>query len=142
MIKSPFFIMFNKRRNRHNYIIVENEDVALEAIQFLKERKLGRATFYPLNIIKGKNVNSDVYNSIQGIKGFIGVLSDLVSYDNKYSNVIQNLLGSVLVVDTTRTLNVVARLIDYRYKIVSLDGEVSHIGGSITGGTSRKNSME
>ena len=71
-----------------NYIIVENEDVALEAIQFLKERKLGRATFYPLNIIKGKNVNSDVYNSIQGIKGFIGVLSDLVSYDNKYSNVI------------------------------------------------------
>ncbi len=124
-----------------NYIIVENEDVALEAIQFLKERKLGRATFYPLNIIKGKNVNSDVYNSIQGIKGFIGVLSDLVSYDNKYSNVIQNLLGSVLVVDTTRTLNVVARLIDYRYKIVSLDGEVSHIGGSITGGTSRKNSM-
>ena len=121
---------------------MENEDVALEAIQFLKERKLGRATFYPLNIIKGKNVNSDVYNSIQGIKGFIGVLSDLVSYDNKYSNVIQNLLGSVLVVDTTRTLNVVARLIDYRYKIVSLDGEVSHIGGSITGGTSRKNSME
>ncbi len=124
-----------------NFLVVENEEAALNAIDFLKERKLGRATFYPLNVIKGKYVNSEVIDNIKNINGYIGVLSDLINYDAKYKNIMENVLGGVLVVDNERTLNVIGKLINYKYKIVSLDGEIQHVGGSITGGTSKKNTM-
>lgn len=124
-----------------NYLVVDNEDYAISAIDYLKERKLGRATFYPLNIIKPKYINKEVIDNIRNIKGFIGVFSDLVEYDYQYKNVIDKELGQVIVVDNARTLNVCGKLIDYKYKIVSLDGEVQYAGGSIAGGTSKKNSM-
>ena len=124
-----------------NYLVVDNEDYAISAIDYLKEQKLGRATFYPLNIIKPKYINKEVIDNIRNIKGFIGVFSDLVEYDYQYKNVIDKELGQVIVVDNARTLNVCGKLIDYKYKIVSLDGEVQYAGGSIAGGTSKKNSM-
>lgn len=124
-----------------NYIVVEDENAAMTAIDFLKERKLGRATFYPLNVIKSRFVNNDVINDIKSIKGYIGILSDLINYDIKYKNIIENQLGQVIVVDNVKTLNTIGKLIDYKYRIVSLDGEILHVGGSITGGTSKKNSM-
>ena len=124
-----------------NFLVVENEESALNAIDFLKERKLGRATFYPLNVIKGKYVNSEIVDNIKNINGYIGVLSDLVGFDPKYRNIIENVLGNVLVVDNERTLSVVGKLINYKCKVVSLDGEIQHVGGSITGGTSKKNTM-
>lgn len=124
-----------------NYIVVENENSAMEAISFLKERKLGRATFYPLNVIKPRYVNEDVLCSVKSINGYIGILSELLEYDKKYENIIKNQLGQVIVVDNAKTLNTIGKLIDYKYRIVSLDGEILHVGGSITGGTSKKNSM-
>lgn len=124
-----------------NYLVVDDDNVALSAIDFLKERKLGRATFYPLNVIKSKYVSSDIINDIKNINGYIGVLSDLVRYDKKYKNIVENRLGQVIVVDNERTLNIIGKLINYKYVVVSLDGEVLHVGGSITGGTSKKNSM-
>ena len=124
-----------------NYLVVDDDNSALSAIDFLKERKLGRATFYPLNVIKSRYVSSDIINDIKNINGYIGVLSDLVSFDNKYRNIMENQLGQVLVVDNERTLNVIGKLINYKYKVVSLDGEILHVGGSITGGTSKKNTM-
>lgn len=124
-----------------NYLVVDNEDYAISAIDYLKEQKLGRATFYPLNIIKPKYINKEVIDNIRNIKGFIGVFSDLVEYDYQYKNVIDKELGQVIVVDNARTLNACGKLIDYKYKIVSLDGEVQYAGGSIAGGTSKKNSM-
>lgn len=124
-----------------NYLVVDNEDYAISAIDYLKEQKLGRATFYPLKIIKPKYINKEVIDNIRNIKGFIGVFSDLVEYDYQYKNVIDKELGQVIVVDNARTLNVCGKLIDYKYKIVSLDGEVQYAGGSIAGGTSKKNSM-
>lgn len=124
-----------------NYLVVDDDNVALSAIDFLKERKLGRATFYPLNVIKSKYVSSDIINDIKNINGFIGVLSDLVGYDKKYKNIVENRLGQVIVVDNERTLNIIGKLINYKYVVVSLDGEILHVGGSITGGTSKKNSM-
>ena len=124
-----------------NYLVVDDDNVALSAIDFLKERKLGRATFYPLNIIKSKYVSSDIINDIKNINGYIGVLSDLVRYDKKYKNIVENRLGQVIVVDNERTLNIIGKLINYKYVVVSLDGEILHVGGSITGGTSKKNSM-
>lgn len=124
-----------------NYLVVDDDNVALSAIDFLKERKLGRATFYPLNVIKSKYVSSDIINDIRSINGYIGVLSDLVRYDKKYKNIVENRLGQVIVVDNERTLNIIGKLINYKYVVVSLDGEILHVGGSITGGTSKKNSM-
>ena len=124
-----------------NYLVVDDDNVALSAIDFLKERKLGRATFYPLNVIKSKYVSSDIINDIKNINGYIGVLSDLVRYDKKYKNIVENRLGQVIVVDNERTLNIIGKLINYKNVVVSLDGEILHVGGSITGGTSKKNSM-
>lgn len=124
-----------------NYLVVDNDESAMKAIEFLKDRKLGRATFYPLNVIKGRYVASDIINSIKNINGYIGILSNLVDYDLTYKNIIENLLGQVIVVDNGKTLNTIGKLIDYKYRIVSLDGEILHVGGSITGGTSKKNSM-
>ena len=124
-----------------NFIVVENEDAALKAIEFLKERKLGRATFYPLNVIKGKYVNNEVIDSIKNINGYIGILSDLVEFDSKYKDICENVLGQVIVVENSRVLSIIGKLINYKYKVVSLDGEILHVGGSITGGTSKKNTM-
>lgn len=124
-----------------NYLVVDDDNSALSAIDFLKERKLGRATFYPLNVIKSRYASSEIINDIKNINGYIGILSDLISYDSKYKNVIENQLGQVIVVDNERTLNIIGKLINYKYKVVSLDGEILHVGGSITGGTSKKNTM-
>ena len=124
-----------------NFLVVDDENAALNAIDFLKERKLGRATFFPLNVIKEKYVNNEVIDNIKNINGYIGVLSDLIDFDPKYRNIVENQLGQVVVVDNERTLNIIGKLINYKYKVVSLDGEILHVGGSITGGTSKKNTM-
>ena len=124
-----------------NFLVVDDENAALNAIDFLKDRKLGRATFFPLNVIKGKYVNNEVIDDIKNINGYIGVLSDLIDFDPKYRNIVENQLGQVIVVDNERTLNIIGKLINYKYKVVSLDGEILHVGGSITGGTSKKNTM-
>ena len=124
-----------------NFLVVDDENAALNAIDFLKDRKLGRATFFPLNVIKGKYVNNEVIDDIKNINGYIGVLSDLIDFDPKYRNIVENQLGQVVVVDNERTLNIIGKLINYKYKVVSLDGGILHVGGSITGGTSKKNTM-
>ena len=127
--------------NASNYIVVDDDNAALEAINFLKERRLGRATFFPLNIIKSRYINDNIIDNIKNIRGFIGIMSDLVSFDELYRPIIENQLGNVIVVENASTLSVIGKLINYKYRIVSLDGEIQHAGGSITGGTSKKNSM-
>lgn len=127
--------------NASNFIVVDDDSVAINAINFLKDKKLGRATFFPLNIIKSRNISQNILDDIKKIKGYIGVFSELVSFDEKYRNIIENQLGQVIVVENANTLNVIGKLIDYKYRIVSLDGEIQNAGGSITGGTSKKNSM-
>lgn len=118
-----------------NFIVVENEKAAQEAIIFLKENKLGRATFFPLNVIKEKMVPETALKIVSSIEGFIGIASDLVSYEEKFQNIIKNQLGNVLVVSTIDVLNAVGKALEYKYRIVSLDGEIMHAGGSLTGGT-------
>ena len=127
--------------NAANYIVVDDDTAAINAIEFLKERKLGRATFFPLSIIKSRYVNKEVIDDIKNIHGYIGILSDMLTFDEKYRSIIENQLGQVIVVENANTLNVIGKLINYKYRIVSLDGEIQHAGGSITGGTSKKNSM-
>ena len=116
------------------YVVVDNEDSAKKAINYLKENNLGRVTFFPLNIIKSKYVDDETLNTLKGSNGFIGLAKDLVKYDKKYENIISNQLGNVLVVDNIDNANVISKKINYRYKIVTIDGELLHVGGSITGG--------
>jgi chromosome segregation protein len=120
-----------------NFIVVDSDKVAKECIAYLKENKLGRATFFPLNIIKEKFILKDVLEKLENTAGFIGIASNLVSYEEKFSNIIKNQLGNVVVVDNIDTMNKVGKLLDYKYRIVTLDGEIMHTGGSLTGGTSK-----
>lgn len=115
-------------------IIVDNELVAKNAINYLKNNNLGRATFFPLNLIKSKFVDNDTMNLIKQEPGFIGIASSLIKVAEKFENIIKNQLGNVLVVDNIDHANHIAKLINHHYKIVTLDGELLHVGGSVTGG--------
>ncbi len=121
-----------------SYIIVESEASAKEAIMYLKNGNLGRATFFPINIIKPKSVEEEALHLLKTLPGYIGLGSELVKCDPKYRGIIQNQLGNVIVVDTLDSANTISKKLNYRYKIVTLDGELLHIGGSLTGGNSGK----
>jgi len=121
-----------------SYLVVDTPGIAKELIYYLKNNNLGRATFYPISVITGRNVTSDVMEIIEGEDGYIDVASNLVSYDNKYSNIISNVLGNVIVVDSIDTANIISNKINKKYKIVTLDGQVVNVGGSLTGGTTQK----
>ena len=124
-----------------SFLVVDNEQSTKECIAFLKDNHLGRATFFPLNIIKPREVSSLDLAKVKDIHGLIDIASNLVKYDKLYENIIKNQLGNVLVVNNIDTLNKVGKILDYRYKIVSLDGEVLYVGGSITGGSNKNNSL-
>lgn len=122
-----------------NFIITENEDSSKKAINFLKDEHLGRATFFPLSVIKSRYVDHDTLNILKNDKGFIAVLSDLVEYDNKYKNIIENQLGIVVVAQDIDVAVLLSKKIHYRYKIVTLNGDVVNVGGSMTGGSLSNN---
>ena len=120
-----------------NVIVVDDEKAAKEAINYLKDNRLGRATFFPMSIIKPRNVMFEDLSKIKDIDGYIGTADSLVKYDDKYKGIVLNQLGNVIVVEDIDALNKIGKLIQYKYKIVSLEGEVSFAGGAITGGTSK-----
>lgn len=122
-----------------NFLVVDNEKATRECIDFLKTNHLGRATFFPLNIIKGRNIPDKDLDLIKNEKGFINIASDLVKCDKEYTDIIKNQLGNVIVVDTLDTINRIGKILDYKYRIVSLDGEILYSGGSVTGGSIKPN---
>ena len=117
-----------------NNVIVDNEIHAKEAINYLKNNNIGRVTFFPLNIIKEKTIDNEVMSIINKYSDKMFIASNLVKYDNKYTNIIKNQLGNVIVVDNVDTAINLSKMINYRYRIVTLDGELFHVGGSLTGG--------
>lgn len=117
-----------------NNIITDNEIRAKEAINYLKKNNLGRVTFFPLNIIKEKNIDNEVLAIIKQNKDTMFIASDLVRYDLKYTNIIKNQLGNVIVVKDVDIALKLSKMINYRYRIVTIDGELFHVGGSLTGG--------
>lgn len=121
-----------------SYLVVDTPDVAKELIYYLKNNNLGRATFYPLSVITSRYIDYDTLSILKSEKGFIDVASNLVSYDNKYSNIIGNVLGNVIIVDTIDNANIISATINKKYKIVTIDGSVVNVGGSLTGGTPSK----
>jgi len=121
-----------------SYLVVDTPNTAKELIYYLKNNNLGRATFYPLSVITGRSITSDVMDILKNEDGYIDVASNLVSYDSIYSNVISNVLGNVIVVDSIESANIISNKINKRYKIVTLDGQVVNVGGSLTGGAAQK----
>ena len=119
-----------------NNIIVDDEKSAKEAISYLKT--IGRATFFPLNVIKPKYIDNETLNKVKGNSGYIDVASNLVKYDSKYSNIILNQLGNIIVTKDIDSATHISRLINNRYRVVTLDGEIIHVGGSMTGGKQNK----
>ncbi len=120
-----------------NVIITDNDINAREAIYYLKQNNLGRATFYPLNIIKPKRVDDATMKKLEVVPCFIGIASDLVKYNPIYKNIIMNTLGTTVVVDNLANASNVGKLINHYYKIVTLDGDVINAGGSMTGGNGK-----
>ena len=126
--------------NASNYLVVDDTKTASRMVKYLKDNHLGRATFYPLDVIKGRYIDNDTLNRITLMDGYINTLDKLVTYNDKYSNVIANQLGNVILCDNIDNANKISKAINNRYKIVSLDGQVVNVGGSITGGDKIKTS--
>ena len=121
-----------------NYVVTESDISAKEAIDYLKTNNKGRVTFFPLNLIKPKYIDETSLNEVKNIKGFIGVASDLVTYDKEYVGIIKNQLGNSIVVDNIDNALIISKKINSKYRIASLDGEIVHVGGSLTGGSLNK----
>ena len=120
------------------HVIVDSEKDGRQAIQYLKQRGLGRATFLPLNVIKPRQIASDIKDIARNTDGFINIASDAVKVSSKYQSIVENLLGNTIIVDDLKHANDLARAIRYRTRIVTLEGDVVNPGGSMTGGGARK----
>lgn len=117
------------------FIVVDDEISAKNAINYLKENKLGRATFFPINVIKPRGIDLDTIDVLNNENGYLSIMADIVQYDKKYYNIVSNQLGNVILVDNIDTANKISRKIGQRYKIVTLDGDVVHVGGTMSGGS-------
>lgn len=116
-------------------IVTGNEEDAKRAIRTLKENKGGRATFLPIATIKPRYLNE---NGIDSCFGFIGVASDLCDCKDEYKGILQNLLGKIVIAEDLNSAVSIANKYSYRFKVVTLDGQVVNAGGSLTGGSLNK----
>ena len=124
-----------------SHIVCDNEEDAKEAVRYLKNNNLGRATFLPISVIKPRSIDSESYETIKFMNGFVDIASNLVKYDTKYRNIVLSLLGTIIVVDNIDNANLISKKLKNRYKVVTITGEVVNIGGSITGGSLKKSSI-
>ena len=124
-----------------SHIVCDNEEDAKEAVRYLKNNNLGRATFLPISVIKPRSIDSESYETIKFMNGFVDIASNLVKYDTKYRNIVLSLLGTIVVVDNIDNANLISKKLKNRYKVVTITGEVVNIGGSITGGSLKKSSI-
>ncbi len=120
------------------HIVMENEDVSRRAIAFLKQRQLGRATFLPLDVIRPRRIGDNDKRLAEGAEGFVGIGAELVEYDERYASIVGSLIGSVVIAETLEQANRIAAKLGYRYRIVTLEGDVVNAGGSMTGGSQFK----
>ncbi|MGM1019966.1 MAG: chromosome segregation protein SMC [Bacillota bacterium] len=120
------------------HIVMENESVSRQAISFLKQRQLGRATFLPMDVIRPRQIGAGERQIAEGAEGFVGIGADLVQYDERYAGIVGSLLGNVVISRTLEDANRIAARCQYRYRVVTLEGDVVNAGGSMTGGSQFK----
>jgi len=116
-------------------IIVENEDIAKRCIRFLKEQKGGRATFLPITSVKGYELREQ---GLENCEGFVANASRIVTYDQKFSGIINSLLGRIVIAEDIDSATNIAKKYGYKFRIVTLDGQVINAGGSFTGGSAQR----
>ncbi|PNZ89499.1 chromosome segregation protein SMC [Staphylococcus pettenkoferi] len=120
------------------HVIVETEQAGRQAIQYLKQHSLGRATFLPLNVIKPRQLSAEIQSIAERAEGFINIASEAISVDPQYQHIVRNLLGNTIIVNDLKQANELARAIRYRTRIVTLEGDIVNPGGSMSGGGERK----
>lgn len=114
-------------------IITKDEQIAKRLIKYLKDNNIGRATFLPLTIVKGKKIFGEA--DLKKASGYIGIASELLEYDKVFTNAIEYILGRTIICDDMDSALKIAKLSNYSFKIVTLSGEVVNPGGSLTGGS-------
>ena len=120
------------------HVIVATEKDGRAAIDYLKQQRLGRATFLPLTTIKPRYIKTDVQQRLSDQPGFVGIASELVTYEPKIQPIVENLLGATILATDLRSASALAQRIGYQYRVVSLEGDVMNPGGSMTGGATKK----
>ncbi len=117
------------------HIVVETEENGKSAIRYLKQQNAGRATFLPMTAVKGTRLDT---NGFDRIEGYVALAAELVSFDDKYRGVIDSLLGRIVITEDLDTAVEMAKQYRYRFRIVTLDGQVVNAGGSMSGGSRNK----
>ena len=121
------------------HIIVEDENAATKAIDFLKRNRAGRATFLPLTTIKARTISSQNQDAIAASPGFLGMADELASFDKRLEAIFKNLLATTAIFDTVEHARTAARQVRYQVRVVTLDGTELRTGGSYAGGANRQN---
>ena len=122
------------------HIVTETEQHAQKAIAYLKEKKMGRATFLPKMVMKSRKIQRDALRVVLDHPSYIQTADELVSYDESSRSIVENLLGNVIVVKDLQGASQIAKACQYRYRIVTLDGDIVNAGGSLTGGFTKQQS--
>lgn len=121
------------------FVVVEDEKNAREAINYLRKNRRGRATFLPLTTIQPRQISEARQASIKRMPGYLGLANKLISNDSKVQHIIDNLLGQTIVAASLEEANAIARSIQFSHRVVSLEGDVMNAGGSMTGGGQQNN---
>ena len=124
-----------------SYLVVDTRNDAKEMVNYLSTNNYGRATFFPLDVIVPRYIDNDSLFKIRGNNSFVDIASNLVRYDIKYKDIILNQLGNVIVAKNINGANELSKLVGHKYKVITLDGQVVNIGGSITGGSKVRNNL-
>lgn len=119
-------------------VIVKDEVAGRAAIAYLKKKQMGRATFIPLTTVKGRQMPKDMVASLQTIPGYVGIASEQITFDASVQSVMTNLLGMTILAKDLNSANQLAKRVNYKYRVVSLEGDVMNPGGSMTGGATRR----
>ena len=117
------------------FVVTSDDQTARETIKFLRNNKAGRATFLPVSTMKPRQIRLEHLEVCNTIAGFLGVASDFITYDDKIGNVVLNQLGNIIVAKDLETANAISKAVFARYRVVTLEGDIVNVGGSLTGGS-------
>ncbi|MGG4447891.1 chromosome segregation protein SMC [Brevibacillus porteri] len=121
-------------------VVVDDEASGRAAIAHLKQHNAGRATFLPLDVIRPRTLQASDKRQLEAESGVVGIASELVTFEESYRPILESLLGNVIITEKLEQANRVARTLGYRYRVVTLEGDIVNAGGSMTGGALKKNS--
>lgn len=117
------------------FIVTTDDLTARDAIKFLRDNKAGRATFLPITSMKPRHVREEHLVVCNTMDGYLGLANEFIEYDDKISSVVLNQLGNIIIARDIDSANEISKATFSRYKVVSLEGDVVNVGGSLTGGS-------